>query len=283
MDICVVCQDKTSGFQPFWPGVKRCSNCGHCMPDVDARSLNLKVVYGDGFFFGDEYVDYLRDRSVFEKQFRDRLQDVKKYQLGGDLVEIGCAYGFFLAVAQESYRARGFDIAEGPVAYARECLGVDARCEDFLDASVEPESVDAVVMWDTIEHLPRPDLTIDKIVRVLRPNGFLFLTTGDIGGVLARARRERWRLIRPPSHLHYFSRKTIARLLENGGLQPVEIKYVGVRRSLRQTVYSLLVLRKQHPPSWLYRLIADSPAGDLSFVLNTYDIMLVVGQKSQAI
>jgi len=253
------------------------------MPDVDARSLNLKVVYGDGFFFGDEYVDYLRDRSVFEKQFRDRLQDVKKYQLGGDLVEIGCAYGFFLAVAQESYRARGFDIAEGPVAYARECLGVDARCEDFLDASVEPESVDAVVMWDTIEHLPRPDLTIDKIVRVLRPNGFLFLTTGDIGGVLARARRERWRLICPPSHLHYFSRKTIARLLENGGLQPVEIKYVGVRRSLRQTVYSLLVLRKQHPPSWLYRLIADSPVGDLSFVLNTYDIMLVVGQKSQAI
>lgn len=135
MDICVVCRDKTSGFQPFWPGVKQCSNCGHCMPDMDARSLNLKVVYGDGFFSGDETVDYLRDRSVFEKQFRDRLKDVKKYQSGGDLVEIGCAYGFFLAVAQESYRAQGFDIAEGPVVYARECLGVDARCEDFLDAS----------------------------------------------------------------------------------------------------------------------------------------------------
>jgi SAM-dependent methyltransferase len=253
------------------------------MPDVDARSLNLKVVYGDGFFSGDEYVDYLRDRWVFEKQFRERLQYMKKYQSGGDLVEIGCAYGFFLAIAQESYRVRGFDIAERPVAYARECLGVDARCEDFLDASLEPESVDTVVMWDTIEHLPRPDLIIDEIVRVLRPNGFLFLTTGDIGSVLARARRERWRLIRPPSHLHYFSRKTIARLLENGGLRPVEVEYVGVRRSLRQIVYSLLVLRKQRPSRLYYRLIADSPVGDLSFVLNTYDIMLVVAQKSQAI
>ncbi len=252
------------------------------MADIDAQSLTLKAIYSDSYFSGDEYVDYLSDSPVFERQFQDRLWVVKRFQPDGDLIEIGCAYGFFLAVAQEDYRVRGFDIAEGPVAYARERLGVDARCEDFLDASLEPESADVVVIWDTIEHLPRPDLTVDKVARVLRLGGFLFLTTGDIGSVLARLRRVKWRLIHPPTHLHYFSRRTIAMLLENAGLQPVEMKYVGVWRSLRQIAYSLLMLGKQRP-SRLYRLIADSSLGDFSVVLNMYDIMLVVGQKMRAL
>ena len=174
---------------------------------------------------------------------------------------------------------RGFDVAEEPVAYARECLGVEARCQDALDVSLEAESADVVVMWDTIEHLPRPDLVVDKVVQALRPAGFLFLTTGDIGSVLARLRRERWRLVHPPTHLHYFSRETIARLLEGRGLQPVEMRYVGTRRSLRQIAHSLLVPGKERP-SRVYRLLSASRLADLSFVLNTYDILLVVAQKA---
>jgi 2-polyprenyl-3-methyl-5-hydroxy-6-metoxy-1,4-benzoquinol methylase len=249
------------------------------MADVDATHLDFQAIYSDEYFAGEEYADYVRDRRVYEKQFRERLQLIGRFQPSGDLIEIGCAYGFFLAVARQSYRVQGFDIAAGPVAYAREQLGVDARCEDFADAAIADESADVVVMWDTIEHLPRPDRTVDKVGQVLRPGGFLFLTTGDIGSVLARVRRERWRLIHPPTHLHYFSRKTIAQLLGNAGLQVVETKYVGVRRSLRQMAYSLFALGKARP-SRLYRLIADSPLGDLSVVLNLYDIMLVVGRKA---
>lgn len=278
-DVCIICHDQEKRFSYLWPGLKQCSYCGYCMTDIDIQSLNMREIYGDSYFCGDEYADYMRDRPMFTKQFRRCLQEVKRFQPGGELVEIGCAYGFFLSVAQQDYRVHGFDIAEGPVAYARVALGVDAHCADFLEALLEPASVDVVVMWDTIEHLPRPDLTIGKVGQVLRPGGFLFLTTGDIGSNLARLRREKWRLFHPPTHLHYFSRVTIARLLETAGLQVVKTTYVGVRRSVRQVAYSLLVLGKRRP-SRFYSIIADSRIGDLSFVLNTYDIMLVVGQKA---
>src|SRR5262249_32945635 len=178
---------------------------------------------------------------IFEQQFRDRLGTVKRFQPSGDLIEIGCAYGFFLTVAQEHYRARGFDIAAGPVAHAREHLGVDACCADFVDAALEPASVDVVVMWDTIEHLPRPDLTIDKGGGVLRPGVFLLWTTGDMESVMARVRGEKWRLIHPQTHIHYFSRKTMRDMLERVGLQVEKTGYVGTRRSVRQMAYSLLV------------------------------------------
>jgi SAM-dependent methyltransferase len=251
------------------------------MADMGASGAwsDPKAVYAEDYFRGSEYADYLRDRPLFDRQFHDRLRAMKRYQSSGDLIEIGCAYGFFLAVAQKEYSVIGFDIAGGPVAYAREHLGVDARCEDFLSASLEPETVDVVVMWDTIEHLPRPDLTLQKVARVLRPGGFLLLTTGDIGSVLAAVRRGKWRLIHPPTHLHYFSRRTIARLLSSVGLRPVETTYVGVRRSLRQIAHSLL-LSGSRRPCQLYRLIAESRLGDFSLVLNTFDIMLVVADKT---
>jgi SAM-dependent methyltransferase len=201
-----------------------------------------------------------------------------RFQPGDALLEIGRAYGFFLALARRHYRACGFDIAPGPVAYARGELGVDARCEDFLEAPLGAASADAAAMWDTIEHLPRPDLTVAKVGRVLKPGGFLRLTTGDVGSLVARVRREKWRLFHPPTHLHYFSRSTIARLLATAGLRVVRTRHVGVRRSVRQVTYSLLALGRGRP-SRLYDRIAASAVGGLSFVLNTYDIMLVVGQK----
>jgi SAM-dependent methyltransferase len=252
--------------------------------DIDLQNLNLCEIYGNDYFCGDEYADYLRDRPTFEKQSRARLRDVKRYQPHGELIEIGCAYGFFLSVAQHDYSVHGFDIAEGPVAYARAELRVNAECADFLQVPLRPASVDTVVMWDTIEHLPDPHLTIGKVGKILKPGGFLFLTTGDVGSVLARLRRQKWRLFHPPTHIHYFNRVTIAKLLQNAGIEVVKTSYVGVRRSLRQVVYSLLVLGGNSSSSLaLYRILADSPVGDLSFVLNTYDIMLVVGQKTSTV
>jgi 2-polyprenyl-3-methyl-5-hydroxy-6-metoxy-1,4-benzoquinol methylase len=153
------------------------------MADLDAPGLDFKTIYSDRYFSGDEYVDYLRDQIVFEKQFRDRLRKIEKFRSSGDLIEVGCAYGFFLAVAKEHFRVRGYDISEGPVNHARSQLGVDAHCEDIVNVPLAAESVDVVVMWDTVEHLPRPDLTVDKIGYILRPGGYLFLTTGDIGSL----------------------------------------------------------------------------------------------------
>ncbi len=66
--------------------------------------------------------------------------------------------------------------------------------------------------------------------------------------------------------------------IPSAGLQPVESRYVGVRRSVRQIVHSLLVGKTQ--PWWrLSGFVAACPIGNLSFVLNTYDIVLVVATK----
>jgi SAM-dependent methyltransferase len=279
LDNCVACG--SPDLRPFWRVLRRCARCGHCVADVDAGSLDFSRIYDDGYFTGEEYDDYLRDRPVFRRQFEDRLREVGAFRRDGDLIEIGCAYGFFLDVARSRFRVRGFDICAGPTRYAREQLGLDVLCQDFATAPAAPQTADVVTMWDTVEHLPRPDLTIQAAANSLRPNGYLFLTTGDIGSPLARLRRSKWRMIHPPTHLHYFSRGSIQRLLRSKGLTPVLTRHVGTRRSVAQVAFRLWQAGREKP-SRLYQKIARSRLGQLSFVLNTWDIMLVVARKQEA-
>lgn len=282
MNLCIACGDTAGPLEPFWKVLKRCRRCGHCVADLDPHALDFGSIYNEGYFCGAEYVDYFRDRTPFQRQFRARLQEIRRYCPGGDLIEVGCAYGFFLEQAREHFRVRGFDIAEVPVRYAREHLGLDARYEVFKAGSVESASADVAVLWDTLEHLPRPDLTLEAVAGALRPGGYLFLTTGDISSWMARFRRHKWRLIHPPTHLHYFSRRTLRLLLERTGLSLVKLRYTAVWRSMRQILYSLLVLGRSRPSS-LYELLSRWPLADWSIAVNTFDIMLAVARKPRGI
>lgn len=275
MKYCIVCQG--SEFTSYWGGLSICANCGHCQANLDVMSLDFQQIYSENYFKGEEYLDYLNDRDVFEKQFQDRLKEIRHWQPGGCLIEVGCAFGFFLAAAKPYFAARGFDIAEEPVRHAREQLGVNAEWGDFVSANIASNSVDVVTLWDTIEHLANPDRVLEHVSRVLRPGGFVFLTTGDISSLLARLQREHWRLIHPPTHLHYFTPLTIQRLLNRFGIDVVQVRHVGTRRSIRQIAYSLFALEKKS--SRLYKWIERSPFATWSFVLNSFDIMLVVGRK----
>jgi len=248
------------------------------MADIDVDAFDAKSIYQKSYFIGGEYANYPHDQRIYERHFRKRLQMLHGLCPSGSIIEIGCGYGFFLALAQQHYRARGFDIASDAVTYARERLGVDASNQDFLEAEIPDQSVDIVVMWDTIEHLPRPDLVVKKVGRILKPGGVLALTTGDIESITARLRGKSWRMIHPPTHLHYFSRKTIRRLLTSEGLKPITIKYVAMSRSLRQVVFSLCVMKSKKEPLF-YRWIENSWLGNLSFSINMYDIILVVARK----
>jgi SAM-dependent methyltransferase len=79
-------------------------------------------------------------------------------------------------------------------------------------------------MWDTIEHVPEPDRFAARALEILRPGGHLFLTTGDIDSLVARLQGPRWRQIHPPTHLSYFSRKTLTRLLERVGYEVIAVE-----------------------------------------------------------
>jgi len=273
---CLVCGHV--GFVSHWSILLKCPECGFVTAQL-AGPVDPHKLYDDRYFAGGEYLDYRADEVFFRENFRRRLAAVLRRRSSGRLLEIGAAYGFFLDLAAGCFEVIGFELNAEAARYGRERFGLDIRAEDFLRASLSDLGgpVDVTVMWDVIEHLERPDRCIAHVAELSSPGALVYITTGDMGSLVARLRGRRWRMIHPPTHLHYFDRGTIARLLARHGFNVLEIRSVGVARSMCQALYSVLVvglgMRRAYdvlswavPPTW-------------GLTVNTFDIMQVVAQK----
>jgi SAM-dependent methyltransferase len=279
LSACAACGGADA--RPFHPGLRRCTACGHAWADLELSPERLVGIYGPAYFHGEEYRDYPADRFALQKSFRRRLAEIEPFldpARHRSLLEVGCAYGFFLDLVRGRFEsALGIDISAEAVRHARESLGLDAVQGDVLGHDFGRRSFDVVCLWDTIEHLPQPDLAVARIRELTAPGALLALTTGDIGSPLARLRGRRWRLIHPPTHLHYFTRGSLRRLLERCGFEPIDDRTCGFHRSVLSAAHGLLGRGPRAAPA--LALLERLGFGRLSFYLDAGDIRRVVARR----
>lgn len=275
---CIVCKgilEKSS-----LKGLCICRNCGFITTNLNLSDKEIKELYSINYYNGEEYSDYLSDKKMIQKNFKNRLLRIDKYIVGSknSLFEIGCAYGFFLDVARNYFKeVSGIDISDEAVCYARDKLSLHVYSGDYLSLQTKNEMQDIICMWDTIEHLKNPDLYIEKIYKCLKPNGLLCITTGDIGSINAKLRGRKWRQIHPPTHLHYFSRKTIRIFLEKRGFEILEISYPSNIISMNTILYTILCLRSNHQK--MYNFCKKIRLTNLNISINLHDFMFVIARK----
>lgn len=256
-----------------------CGVCGHVWAEVDDAAL--PSLYSHEYFHGVEYGDYLADRPALERNFAARLHTLDRFLQPGHrrLLEVGCAYGVFLEQASHRFEtATGIDISDDAVAHARS-RGLDARQGDLVAADWRDERFDVVCAWDTVEHLGRPDRYVRAAADLMTGGGLLALTTGDIGSLNARWRGRHWRLIHPPTHVHYFSVETMRRLLDRNGFDLVHVEHPGVYRSIGNMLHNVAGRWGLHRAGeWAAR----SALGRSQMYLNLFDVMFVIARKRTA-
>jgi SAM-dependent methyltransferase len=139
------------------------------------------------------------------------------------ILDLGCWVGFLLAEARErGWREQvGIEPSAFASGYARERLGLDVRTDDLLTAPLPERHFDAAVLGDVIEHLPRPGEALDRIASLLAPGGVAWFALPDAGSRVARTLGARWWSV-IPTHVQYFTRHSIATLLERHGFTVLE-------------------------------------------------------------
>jgi SAM-dependent methyltransferase len=199
--------------------IVKCSVCGLGRAQCD--EFDPREYYSGDYFSGgraDGYADYRGAEAVLRREFSRSLAFVRRHQAGGRLLEIGCAYGFFLQEAATFYEVTGIEIAE---AAARSCRERGLRVVTGLaDERILAQlgMMDVIVMLDVIEHLPDPRATLALCHRHLKPGGIIVITTGDFGSPYARLAGPHWRLMTPPQHLWYFTPESLRRMSRSLGL-----------------------------------------------------------------
>lgn len=284
---CIICSSQHH--EKKFQCLKECKKCGLISADLNFTRAEIQNIYKNenyfkGGFEGMDYVNYLAEKPALEKNFQKRLSDVIQFTPNPELkslLEIGAGYGFFLKMAQKKFKtASGIELSPHGCKYALKTLRVNMIHDDFLLCKTISE-FDVICMWDTIEHLTDPHLYIKKCFQALNKNGFLHITTGDIGSFNAKLRGAKWRMIHPPTHLFYFSRKSITKLLQNNGFEIKKIKYVGNHRTV--DAYLKAIIKPKYRNTLLYKFLKSTDILNKAIPVNLYDIMHVTAKKNDLI
>ncbi len=253
----------------------QCSGCG--LGRSRSAGFDPARYYGREYFTGghaDGYADYADTAELLQRDFSRLAANLAQhFPPGSRLLEIGCAYGYFLMEAARHFAVHGLEISEAAVAECkRNGLG-DVRCGTLKTAASFAHGFDVIVLLDVIEHLENPGEDLAQMAALLNPGGMIVLTTGDFSALLARAMGRRWRLMTPPQHQWFFTPASLSRLALRSDLEVQSCEHPGKTVPVSLIFHQLKRMTGLGLPAWPRAL------GRVGVPVNLFDAMRVVLRK----
>lgn len=220
--VCPACARVTSHILRFHKNGSDILQCTVCsLGSAETPNFDPATYYTADYFSGrhaDGYSDYRGAEAVLRREFAGTVDFIRSFRPGGKLLEVGCAYGFFLQEASRHFEVAGIELADDAAAHCR-AQGLHVLQGMADEAHLEQIGrVNVIVLLDVIEHLPQPRETLDLCSRHLNPGGLIVISTGDFASMVARFSGPKWRLMTPPQHLWYFTPESMRRLAAGLGL-----------------------------------------------------------------
>jgi SAM-dependent methyltransferase len=226
-DHCPVCGSRlhTGLFCKDARSYVRCADCevAFSLPRPDEEQLTgLYDEIGEGYFTDPRMLAFYFGPHRFERELGFIARHVAP---PSRLMDVGCCVGAFVAAAEEAgYQASGIDISTAAVNYGRS-RGLSLRVENML-ATAYPDPLDAVSLWNVLEHVPSPLAFVSKSFEVLRPGGFLFASVPNFQSLSQRLLNSRHNLV-CVEHLNYFTPRTFAETVATVGFEVKAIRSIG--------------------------------------------------------
>lgn len=229
--LCEVCENnkhidfmKKGGFN-----FCRCSSCGIERIWPQPSNEQLEKIYGQHYYdaWGIETspktVETLK-KATFEKRLSLIRNDLKAE---AKLLDLGCATGYFLDVAQESgFEAFGVELSEYGANQTAAKHGKDhvfhGEFENSIFAANPINKFDAIFMSDFIEHVRDPKIILQLAHNRLNQGGKIVITTPMVKSFSYFIMGKTWSQYKT-EHLFYFSFSNIKKLLEE--LNYSNVKY----------------------------------------------------------
>jgi len=173
-----------------------------------------------GVFTGEEKPETAR----LKKGTSDRyLKRVMLHRRSGKLLDIGFAFVYLMEVAQGyGFEVYGVELSHFSSTIAKKKFGAKVLEGKLEDSRFPNAHFDVITMFDLIEHIPLPLEFMKEVRRVIKPGGFIAITTPDTSSLSYRLLGYggwfHWKL----EHLGYFNRKSIEELARHAGFVLVE-------------------------------------------------------------
>lgn len=196
----------------FVVSLRRCNLCEHWFIDPSPKQDYLNKLYKAGSEFVVEE-NYKGSKKPFYNNLRkyaSRFINLNSDISNLNYLEIGVGpghlYNFFKDKVNICY---GVD----PCSYKPENKFI------VSDISEVPDNIkfDIIVFQDVLEHIEDPTLMLKTIRNLANNSALISLGFPNCNSIPAKLFKEKWSMVRPLGHLHYFSAKSIKIMFENSG------------------------------------------------------------------
>jgi 2-polyprenyl-3-methyl-5-hydroxy-6-metoxy-1,4-benzoquinol methylase len=141
-------------------------------------------------------------------------------EIGGRLLDVGCATGDFLVRMRElGWDVYGVDIDSNAVKIARDHNRLDVFDGTLEQACFPDDAFDAVTMSHVIEHVADPLQILKETYRILKPGGKLVLTTPNMHSLCHKIYKSSYYHLDIPRHFYILSTKSIRICAESARLK----------------------------------------------------------------
>ena len=208
--------------------MRSCPACKLEFLDPQPDDSVLATIYGSSYFLGGQNDQAAARRSQMKTATGQLYVDILTALVppaAPTLLEIGCGHGEVLLEARRrGFQVTGIEPSEPAAATANARLGTPlVEAGSIETADLCPESFDAILAADVIEHVRDPATLLKRVQLLLRPGGTLLLVTPSLDSWTRRLLRSRW-LEYKIEHLYYFNPASIRLLLEKTGFSQIRIQ-----------------------------------------------------------
>ena len=180
-----------SDLTDFSPEYFCCENCQTLVLKNWPPAERFDVISDVGDFYGRGYYEshlpqaygypelFERARNDLNERCMHWMRTLLKYRLPpARTLELGCSHGGFVALMRwAGFDATGLELSPWLVEYAKSAFGVPMLTGTIEKQNLEPDSLDLVLHFDVLEHLPDPRTTMQRCMELLKPDGFMIVQT----------------------------------------------------------------------------------------------------------
>lgn len=165
-----------------------------------------------------------KNQVDYRRYARQIMEYISQKTKRGKLLDVGCGGGYLIEEAINSgFKAEGVDPSRQAVNFCRQKnLKVTWG---FLERLKYPAgSFDIVVVSHVLEHVKNQYHFLHIIRKILKKNGFLYLSQTNYTGTIPKLYGRFWEGWMPKEHFVHFSPQGIKYLLEHANLRVLDIK-----------------------------------------------------------
>lgn len=196
----------------------------------------------------------------------------------GRLLDVGCSRGWFLDTMTD-WQGYGNEISRVDAGIAQQKHGDRIFNGAFEDYPLKKEFFDVITLQDVFDHMRDPVGTLAKCHSMLKPGGLLVIKVHNISCLYAKLAGKKFYAVIPPSHLFYYDKNTLKRILERTGFRMTDSRFIAHLLRIQTILFRLTQGNNRSLYSALHRMVAGTWVGKMAVRKNLHDVITVMAVR----